>query len=122
VITRVVVATCMVLAVASVAFAGAVITPALKPPTGGFVRCTVANASATKTVEYIVTIYNFNGTIATGPNSASLDPNHSSSTISTVFILGHCVVELTAGGKKNVRVAFEELDSGGNPLAAVNGQ
>jgi hypothetical protein len=111
-----------VLALAVPARAGSlIVTPPLRPPAGGSVQCLVANASATKTVEYTATIYNFDGLVKAS-TSTTLEPNRNLTTIAGTITQGHCVVEVLRGGKKNVRVSLEMSDAGDNVLAAVPGQ
>jgi hypothetical protein len=98
-----------------------IVTPAVRPPAGGSVRCTAANASATQTVRYSRTIYEFDGAVA-DTATQSLPPNNNRTTAAIPVTQGHCVVEVIKGGKRNVRVSLLILDSGGNVVAVVAGQ
>lgn len=99
-----------------------IVTPAARPPTGGSVRCIVANASPTKTVEIVRTIYSFDGTIPLGPTTFSLLPNRNATSPPVETIQAHCVVEVTKGGKKNVRVSLEVMDAADTVVGFVSGQ
>ncbi len=98
-----------------------IVTPGLVPVSGEFMRCRVVNASAKKTIDIGITIYDFNGNIAAGPIVDSILPNASTNLVTANGSARHCVVEVTKGGKKNARVSLS-VTNGGGVVAAVNGQ
>ena len=108
---------------AALAYAGPrIVTPRLRPPTDGRLRCTVVNASATRNLDVRITIYKFDGDVAIGPGFGFMFPNASASLSTTINEARHCVVEVVKGGKRNARVALVAEDSSSNPLAAVSGK
>ena len=113
----------LVFTLTSLAYAGPrIVTPRLVPPTDGVLRCNVSNASATKTLNVLITIFEFDGGVANGPTARTIVPNGSTALGTSVNSARHCVVEVTKGGKKNARVAAAIEDSGSNAIAAVNGK
>jgi hypothetical protein len=108
---------------AAPAFAAAVIaTPALRPPTGGGLRCHLANVSATKTVEFEWTMYDFNGNAVFGPSTSTLQPLRNVRNGSPVpSVQSSCVVRVLSGGKSNLRVSLYAENSSGDIVAAVGG-
>lgn len=102
--------------------ASIIATPALRPPTGGGLRCNIANVSTTKTVEYEWTMYDFNGNAVFGPSNGTLQPLRNVRNGSPApTIQSSCVVRVLSGGKSSLRVSLYAEDSGGNIVAAVNG-
>ena len=98
-----------------------IVTPRLFPPANGFLRCNIVNASATRTLEMRVTIFDFNATAVSGPFDFILLPNESSVLSTNLDNARHCVVEVKKGGKRNARVSLSSVDSNFEPIAAVNG-
>jgi hypothetical protein len=99
-----------------------IVTPPLDPPAGGLVACLVANASPKKPLEVRVTIYDVNGAAANALGPISIAPNRSNQVFAPIGTQGHCVVEVTKGGKKQARVSLQMQDGAGTRLAAVNGE
>ncbi len=98
-----------------------IVTPSLFPKADGFVSCRVNNASASKTIDIEVSIYDLNGNITEGPNAASLPPDRNFVINSSDNDARQCVVEVMKGGKKNVRVSLSILDASAQTIAAVSG-
>ena len=113
----------LVFTLTSLAYAGPrIVTPRLFPLTDGRLKCTVVNASATRSLEVRITIYNFLGAVSFGPQFASILPNRSTVLSTSNDNARHCVVEVLKGGKRNARVVLVAADSNSNPLVAVSGE
>jgi hypothetical protein len=109
---------------ATQALAGAlIVTPPLKPPSGGQLRCAIANASDTVIAQIEWALYNFDGDLVFGPATATLGPHeHVRNDVPpAVTVAASCAVRALAGGKGNLRVSLYAEDSSGNIVAAVNG-
>ena len=115
------VASAVLIPAASTLAASFIATPSLRAPTGGSVRCQVSNVSSTRTIQFVQTIHEFDGSAGFGPDSVTLKPNENASAEGFVT-QGQCTVVVTSGSKQDVRVALEVLDATGKTLAAVNGQ
>jgi hypothetical protein len=99
-----------------------IVTPPLNALSTQSVRCEVGNASGSKDITIILTIYDSSGNSVFGPSVPTTVPPHRST---FAFVAGagarSCGVEVTKGGKANARVSLVVRDASLVPLAAVSG-
>lgn len=97
-------------------------TGPLTPPLTGVFACGLANVSTTKTVEFTITFYSFNATVLYTASSQLLPGRNTRYESLSAGTQAHCVVDVTKGGKKNLRVTGMALDSNSRVVAAVPAQ
>jgi hypothetical protein len=108
---------------AAPAWAGSTVaTPAIDPPTGGYLRCLVSNASETQTVEVEWGLYGFEGEATWGPATIELTPLENIQSASFVEKQSACVARVLKGGKGSVRLTLVVHDANGNVRTAVEGR
>jgi hypothetical protein len=99
-----------------------IVTPPLNALSGHSVRCEVGNASGSKDITVIVTMYSSTGNVEFGPSApTTLSPHRSGFALVAGAGAHSCEVAVTKGGKKNARVSLVVRDALTVPLAAVNG-
>jgi hypothetical protein len=99
---------------------GVVATPALRPPSGGIVRCVISNASDKKPIEIEYALYDSDGDAVIGPNTWTVEPLENGAT-NPVTAQAACIAKVLKGGSKSLRVSLHAEDSSGNIVAAVSG-
>jgi hypothetical protein len=113
----------MFLLLATPALAGTVAAGPLVAPDDGSVACGVANVSATRSVEYTVTIRASSGGAVHGPFVDDIGPLQNTRW-QPPFLGGqlHCIVEVANKDTKNLRVTFMTLNANDETVAAIPGQ
>ena len=97
-------------------------TGPLTPPLTGVFACGLANVSTTKTVEFTITFYRYDATVLYTASSQILPGRNTRYESLSSGTQAHCVVDVTKGGKKNLRVTGMALDSNSRVVAAVAAQ
>ena len=115
-----------ILSLAGTASAGSVIATGAVRVAGGVQQgCIVANTSSTKTLEYDLTAYDFDGSILVGPALSILAPLTSVRHLipgTPTPVLFHCQMRVVGGSKKSARLSAMVEAAGGGDLARSEGR
>lgn len=113
---------CAALISAPTLAASVIATPALRAPSGGTVRCYIANSSPTKEIQVQWGIYASDGSSQFSATSTLGPLKNTSSSSNPIALQSACVVTVLKGSKSNLRVSLAALDNTGNIVAILPGQ
>lgn len=99
-----------------------IVAPPLPVPPGGDLYCVTANTSDTKTIEYILRIYDLSATMI-AEDEQVVGPHETAGRSEPAGDFpSYCTVEVTSGPKKELHVTLNAMDSSGTVQASVVGR